>query len=98
MNALTDQQVDDGFDFLLASTTPRTNEGFKQTKWLLKSIKNDTPIKNWPPSIVEKAPPHISIHPSLLFNLTPPVVSAPSLQNRLSHLSHQVPPAICERH
>ena len=51
MTSLTDEELDAGFDFCLEGNvmTP-----VQQFKWVTKSIKNDTPIQNWPAQYIEK--------------------------------------------
>jgi len=48
---LTDDQVDEGFNFMRKAPS----EPVAQLIWVTKSLKNDTPLHGWPIGYVEKA-------------------------------------------
>ena len=51
MMHLTDDEVDEGFDFIVSAPT----EALLRMKWIAKAIKNDTPVHGWPSGLIEKA-------------------------------------------
>ena len=53
MTSLTDEEIDAGYDYIIKA--PRTDENLRQTRWVSKSLKNDTPIKGWPVGLVLSA-------------------------------------------
>ena len=64
MNTLTDEQVDEGFDYIVKEA-PRTASGITQLTWLTKSLKNETPIKGWQHKLVKEAIKNLTMDGSL---------------------------------
>ena len=54
MNALTDDDVDAGFEYI-TENAPRAATGMSQLVWVTKALKNDTPIKGWNCGLVKEA-------------------------------------------
>ena len=50
MANLTDEQIDEGFSFMMEAP----NEPVKQSVWVLKTQNKDTPITGWPPGYIDK--------------------------------------------
>ena len=64
-SSLTDDDIDAGFDFRIAKAPRQEGDALKQTRWIKKNLKNDSPIRNWPEAAVERAVAKLSNEGSL---------------------------------